>query len=177
MINGLIFDVNCSINSNQSNQELMNFFKSLLGIGCLVISSSIFAQNTGVGFTSNAIANKPVSGFQMPVQTQFAPTLALPEFTEAISLYNPTHNWYDTYTATEYGYTPNTTLMSYVPQDQVLADGFAGNELGQALVRTQYNLFDPGFNTINPVRDSFNPYGASTMKDALLSGVLGMLFN
>ena len=155
----------------------MNLFKSLLVIGCLVISSSIFAQNKGVGFTSNSIVNKPVNGLQMPVQAKLAPALTLPEFTPAISLYNPTHNWYDTYTATEDGYTPNNTLMSYIPQNQVFKDGFSGHDLGQALVLTQYNLFNPGFNTINPVRDSFNPYGASTMKDALLSGVLGMLFD
>ncbi|RXG15000.1 hypothetical protein DSM03_104158 [Leeuwenhoekiella aestuarii] len=154
----------------------MNFFKSLLVIGCLVISSSIFAQNNGIGFTSNSI-NKPVSSFQIPVQTKLALTLTLPEFTEALSLYNPTHNWYDTYSVTEDGYTPNTTLMSYVPQAHVLTDGFSGSDLSQALVRTQFNFFDPGFNTINPVRDSFNPYGASTIKDALLSGVLGILFN
>lgn len=154
----------------------MNLLKSFLVVGCLVIGSSIFAQQNNT-VTVTTTFNKSVTSLQMPVQAKLAPTLTLPEFTSAISLYSPTHNWYDTFIPTGDAYVQSSSIMHQVSQTNFLRDGFSGNELSQTLVRSQYNLFAPGFNTINPVRDSFNPYGASTMRDALLSGVLGMLFD
>ena len=154
----------------------MSFLKTLVLVGIFCVSGVAVAQ-TGIPSVSKsvhlfALQSKP----DLTLNTTSSLSLNLPEREPVLSLYNPIANWYDTYLPVQEGYVNSKTLMTSSPNPRFLNDVFQGLDLNrQSLVGIQFT--GPSVSTIIPVQDSFNPYGVSTMGDALVAGVLGLLFN
>ena len=154
----------------------MSFLKTLVLVGIFCVSGVAVAQTGIPSVTTSthlyAFQSKP----NLSLNTTPSLSLNLPEPEPVLSLYNPVSNWYDTYLPVQEGYVKSSTLMTASPNPRFLNDVFQGADLNrQSLVGIQFT--GPAVSTVIPVQDSFNPYGASTVGDALVSGFLGLLFN
>ena len=154
----------------------MSFLKTLVFVGIFCVSGVAVAQ-TGIPSVTRsahlfAFQSKP----DLTLNTTSSLSLNLPERKPVLSLYNPIANWYDTYLPVQEGYVKNKTIMTSSQNPRFLNDVFQGSDLNhKSLVGIQFT--GPSVSTIILVQDSFNPYGVSTMGDALVAGVLGLLFN
>ncbi len=94
-----------------------------------------------------------------------------------LSLYNGTTNMYDTYVGVGDDHVYGGSTVSFTERGNVMTNLFLGSDsfLESNPLLIQNPVFFPGEDY--RVRDSFNPYGATTMGEALFGGFLGLLFN
>ena len=93
-------------------------------------------------------------------------------------LYNRTNNYYDSFLANNGTFEYSGTTTSFKNESNFLMTLFLGNDsfiesnpllLNRSLLLDQDETYQ--------VRDSFNPHGASNFSEAILGGVLGLLFD
>ena len=93
-------------------------------------------------------------------------------------LYNNTTNLYNVYSNTDDSYVQNSFTNVYRPKSNFFTNLFLGNDRfpeNNTLLLNKSLLIDEDVSY--RVRDSFNPHGASNFSEAILGGVLGLIFN
>lgn len=98
--------------------------------------------------------------------------------TSNLVLYNGTTNLYDVYSASGEGYTYSSSTTQFRPKSNFFTTLFLGNDSfteNKTLLRNRSLLLDE--DDSYRVRDSFNPHGASNFSEAIIGGVLGLLFD
>ncbi len=156
----------------------MHFFKTLVLLCIFSLGGLATAQSSLSPATSSVHFHALPDRIDLSQDTTGLLSLNLPKREPVISLYNATHQWYDTYFPTPEGYVKSNTLMNPSPQTRFLNPVFPGTEttsLSPSLASIRFK--GPAVSTIIPLRDSFNPYGTATVGDALVSGFLGLLFD
>lgn len=107
--------------------------------------------------------------------------LKMPNFqtdVPTLVLYNKTTNLYDTYLNINNSYIYSGATTRFKNRSNFFTSLFLGNDSfseSNSLLPNRSILLTDDLNY--RVRDSFNPHGASTISEALLGGVLGLLFN
>ena len=96
----------------------------------------------------------------------------------SLVLYNRTTNSYDTYLSNNGCYSYSGSNTHFRNKSSFFTNLFLGNssfsESNSLLPKSSLLLKEDGSYI---VRDSFNPNGASNFSEAVLGGVLGLLFN
>lgn len=156
----------------------MKFIKSVLIIFTLFLSMSFYGQkndslqnvtNTkSILYLSNFSSNDHLSIEKLNVQTK----------TASLVLYSRTTNSYDTYLDSKgvYSYSGSSTIFKN--KSNFFTTLFLGNDSfieSNTLLLNKSLLLEEDVSY--RVRDSFNPNGASNFSEAVLGGVLGLLFN
>lgn len=93
-------------------------------------------------------------------------------------LYNKTTNFYDSYLFNNDNYTYFNSSVIFKNRSNFFTDLFLGKDTfmeSNSLMPNTFFMLDE--DARYPIRDSFNPYGASNISEALVGGVLGFLFN
>ena len=156
----------------------MKFIKSVLIIFTLFLSMSFYGQkndslqnvtNTkSILYLSNFSSNDHLSIEKLNVQTKAA----------SLVLYSRPTNSYDTYLDSNgvYSYSGSSTIFKN--KSNFFTTLFLGNDSfieSNTLLLNKSLLLEEDVSY--RVRDSFNPNGASNFSEAVLGGVLGLLFN
>ena len=150
----------------------------------VLLISSLFLSITFYGQTNDSLQNvkslrsklytstfssvdQPIVFKKLDIQTK-APTLVL---------YNNTTNLYDIYlNVNNYSYSGSSTVFKN--KSNFFTTLFLGHDSfseSNSPLQNRSLLLDQDVRYI--VRDSFNPNGASNFSEAVLGGVLGLLFN
>ena len=157
----------------------MKIINSVVLIFCLFLSMSFYGQTNDSlqnvntlnsrfytpGFTA---IDQPITLKKLDLQTK-APTLVL---------YNKTTNLYDIYLDVNDSYSYSGSKIMFRPESNFFTTLFLGNDSyieSNTLIPNSSLLL--GEDVSYPVRDSFNPNGASNFSEALIGGVFGLLFN
>ena len=157
----------------------MKIIKSVILILFLLLSISFYGQTKDSLQNVNDLSSKffaaKFSSIDQPVVLK---KLDIPTQASKLVLYNRTTSLYDTYLEVNGSYSYSSSNNIFRPKSNFFTTLFLGNnslmENNNLLPNTSF-LLDEGVSY--PVRDSFNPYGASNFSEALLGGVLGLLFN
>ncbi len=157
----------------------MSSIKSAILLIYLLLGVSIYAQSKD----TLLLAKGETFNFYVPNFTTINQTLSLKNFDfqknlPTLSLYNKTTNMYDNYLNKGNGYMYSNSNFFFENKSNFFIDLFLGNNsFMQNNSLIQNNYFMLGDDSVYRIRDSFNPYGASNMRQALVGGVLGLLFN
>lgn len=87
---------------------------------------------------------------------------------EPLLLYNSTTNSYNVYLKDSNGY-------SYIGSKTIFRYKSNSLTFNNTLIPNSFSLNEDVLTY--PIKDSFNPYGASNFKEALVGGFLGLLFD
>ena len=154
----------------------MKIFRSVLLICSLFLSMSFYGQtddsvqnlNSVLYFSGSYSTDEPIGLEKLNVQEEM-PSLVL---------YNRTTNSYDTYLSNNGIYSYSGSNTHFKNKSNFFTNLFLGNnsfsESNSLLPKSSLLLEEDGSYI---VRDSFNPNGASNFSEAVLGGVLGLLFN
>ena len=144
---------------------------------CLTLGTSLSAQSI-----DTLSIKRTTLSLYTPNRMMVSPTLDLKsiDFTKGalpLSLYNGTTQMYDTYVGVGDEHVYGGSSVSFNSRRNPIADLLLGTD--SFLERNPLLMQNPAFFSGEDyrVRDSFNPYGASTLGEALFGGVLGLLFN
>lgn len=154
----------------------MKIFRSVLLIFSLFLSMSFYGQtddslqniNSVLYFSDSYSIDQPIGLEKLNVQEEM-PSLVL---------YNRTTNSYDTYLSNNGSYSYIGSNTHFKNNSNFFTNLFLGNNSfseSNSLLPKSSLLLKEGGSYI--VRDSFNPNGASNFSEAVLGGVLGLLFN
>jgi len=157
----------------------MKFSKSVFIILSFFISISFYGQ------TYDSLQNGNISNSQFCNSSLYlidepfvAKDLKIKTDGQNLVLYNATNNLYDVYLYVNdsYSYSGSTSIFRSKPNffNTLFLGSNSVMENNTFLSRTSLLLSD---DVSYPVRDSFNPNGASNFSEAILGGVLGLLFN
>jgi len=129
---------------------------------------SIQNINSVLYFSGSYSIDQPIGLEKLDVQEEM-PSLVL---------YNRTTNSYDTYLSNNGSYSYSGSNTHFKNKSNFFTNLFLGNnsfsESNSLLPNSSFLLEEDGSYI---VRDSFNPNGASNFSEAVLGGVLGLLFN
>lgn len=95
----------------------------------------------------------------------------IPKKNSHVSIFNESMYVYDHYIHTGKEYTYTNSTLYYDNSNSIInliLDQKASLMQNNAFMQNEYKY---------PIRDSFNPHGATNMKQAVLGGFLGLLFN
>ncbi|SDR71392.1 hypothetical protein [Christiangramia echinicola] len=157
----------------------MKFSKSVLIIFSFFLSISFYGQTNDSLQKVKILNSQLYSSSLYLIDQPFVPKdLNIESDGQKLVLYNATTNLYDVYLDVDdsYSYSSSTSIFRYKPN--FITTLFLGSnsvmENNTFLPRTFLLLSE---DVSYPVRDSFNPNGASNFSEAVLGGVLGLLFN
>jgi len=157
----------------------MKIIRSVLIIFCLFQSVSFYGQINDSTQNVNALNSYFYTSSQsLKDQTYVLKNLKIQSEGQDLVLYNSTTNLYDVYLDVDNTYSYSGSTSMFRSKSNFFTTASLGNNSGMEnnilLPRTSVLL---GENVSYPVRDSFNPHGASNFKEAILGGVLGLIFN
>ena len=157
----------------------MKIFRSITLICSLFISFSFFAQaNDSIQSADSMGLNLYTSHYSSIDQPIGLKKLDIQKDAPSLVLYNQTTNLYDIYSNVGNGYRYSGSNSVYRNKSNFFTNLFLGNDSfaeQNTLIPTRTFLLDEDVNYI--VRDSFNPNGAANFSEAVLGGVLGLLFD
>lgn len=157
----------------------MKIIKLIILVFSLSLSIPIYAQAKDILHNENKAANNFYNSNLTTLNQTFGiEKLDFQKKVPTLVLYNKTTNFYDTYLYIGSDYTYINSNVIFKNRSNIFIDLFLGNdffmESNSLMPNTSFILDE---DARYPVRDSFNPYGASNISEALLGGVLGLLFN
>ena len=157
----------------------MNIINSVALIFCLFLSTVFYAQSkdTLQGLKrANFMYHDSASA--IIDQPSVLKNINFQKLTPTLVLYNKTTNMYNAYWNNN-GSFSFSSKATFRNRSNFFTTLFLGNdsfiESNTAFMQNRSFLLDE--DTTYQVRDSFNPYGASNINEALIGGVLGLLFN
>ncbi|WP_076456525.1 hypothetical protein [Zobellia uliginosa] len=142
------------------------------------MSISLYAQSKDSLVTKGTTFHFHVPNFNATNHSLNFKSLSFPKNIPTLSLYNPTTNMYDNYLGDRNGYTYTNSTIFFDNKSNFFIDLFLGNDSfmeSNSLMPNHPFIWDE--DATYRVRDSFNPYGATNMREALSGGVLSLLFN
>jgi len=152
--------------------------KSISLIISLLLGISIFAQSKDTLMLKNSMFNINAPNFKSTDNSFGLKNIDFQKNTQSLFLYNRTTNLYDTYTNDGSTYRYSNSTVFFENKSNIFIDLYLGNnsfmESSSLMQNTSFMRYE---NPTYRVRDSFNPYGAANMQEALVGGVLGLLFN
>ena len=144
---------------------------------CLSLSISLYAQKDSWGAKDTTfyfqVPNSNITNHSLNFKS-----LSVPKNIPSLSLYNPTTNRYDNYLGNGDDYIYSNSTIFFENKANFFTNLFLGNDSfmqNNSLMQSHPLIWDE--DSTYRVRDSFNPYGATNMREALLGGILGLLFN
>lgn len=155
----------------------MNRIKSVVLLIYISLNLSVYAQTNDTLLTKSAAINLSVAKFNTTGHTFRLKSLKIPKRKTTISVYNKTTNLYDNYLENRNGYIYSNSNIIFETKSNFLIDLFMGNNSfnqNNSLMQNHYML---DVHSTYRVRDSFNPHGASNIREALVGGFLGLLFD
>ncbi|MBZ9632189.1 hypothetical protein LB465_15510 [Salegentibacter sp. LM13S] len=155
----------------------MKITKPLILIFCLFSSLSFYAQTKDSikSISSKFYTHVGSSAIDQPLSLK---KLNFQRSTPSLVLYNSTTNLYDIYLDGNGSYSYSGSNIRFRHKSNFLTTLFLGNDSfteSNTLLPNSTLLLDE--DDTYRVRDSFNPHGASNISEALIGGVLGLLFN
>ncbi|MBZ9629710.1 hypothetical protein LB465_02880 [Salegentibacter sp. LM13S] len=152
--------------------------KFVVLICCLFICLSFYGQtNDSLQNVNSVKSNFFNSGFSKVDQPFVPKKLNIQTNASTLVLYNKTTNLYDNYVGNNdsYGYSSSNTMFRN--KSNFFTTLFLGNassmENNTLLPNRSLLLKDDNY----IIRDSFNPNGASNFSEAVIGGVLNLIFN
>jgi len=152
--------------------------KSILLLICLLLGISICAQTKDTLLLKNPMFNFNTPNFTRTDNTFGLKNIDFQKNASSLFLYNSTTNLYDTYINDGSTYIYSNSTIFFENKSNIFIDLYLGNNSfmeSNSLMQNTSFILDK--NATYWVRDSFNPYGAANMREALVGGVLGLLFN
>jgi len=157
----------------------MSRIKSILLSICLLLSVFLYAQSKDTLFAKGTTYNFHVPNFNATDYSLNFKSLSFPNNTPTLSLYNSTTNMYDNYSSNGNGHTYSNSTLFFENRSNFFIELFLENdsfmESNNSLMQNHFLIW--GEEPTYRVRDSFNPYGATNIREALVGGILGLLFN
>ena len=157
----------------------MKIFRSILLINSLFLSIAFYGQtNDSLQNNNNKKSIVNFSGSSSQDQDFDLKKLNFETNVPTLFLYNRTTNSYDTYLNNDGNYTYSGSSTIFRNEPNFFTTLFLGNDSfieSNTLLLNRSLLLDEDVSY--RVRDSFNPNGASNFSEAVLGGVLGLLFD
>jgi len=152
--------------------------KSISLIISLLLGISIFAQSKDTLMLKNSIFNINAPNFKSTDNSFGLKNIDFQKNTQSLFLYNSTTNLYDTYLHDGSTYIYSNSTVFFDNKSNIFIDLYLGNnsfmENSSHMQNASFRLHE---NATYRVQDSFNPYGATNIQEALVGGFLGLLFN
>lgn len=153
-----------------------NILKVNLCILFIMVSLTIWTQKNyfvqgSITINYSSIMSYEPNNYKVFDYSQYFKNIDFSKQEYIFSSFNRTSSLYDNYFIDDTTFTFSNSNMMYKPKSNILTDLFIENSNN-----IQYHSF--GINNVGmPVRDSFNPYGTTSIKTAIKGGILGLLFN
>ncbi|QYA26148.1 hypothetical protein G3I01_11700 [Gramella sp. MT6] len=157
----------------------MKFSKSIFIILSFFLSISFYGQTNDTLQNGNISNSQFYNSSRYSIDQPFVPkNLNMKSEAQNLVLYNETTNLYDVYLHTDDSYSYSGSNSIFRSKTNFVTTLFLGSnsvmENHSVLPSTSLLLSE---DVSYPVRDSFNPNGASNFSEAILGGVFGLLFN